>query len=130
MGMIFPAANGRWSLHSQCQGIYGAPSIFLPPEKDGPDPDEDDMSPRAVVFVTEHSRKGTDRSGQEYADPLLVLSGEEHERIPFVELHEKLCASLRGNRPRPVMWSHEPDGSTRVLFADDSVVTVPAKTNL
>lgn len=32
---------------------------------------------RAVVLVTEFTRKGTDRSPQEYRNPLLVLSGEE-----------------------------------------------------
>ena len=38
---------------------------------------------RAVVFVTEYTIKGTERSGQEYACPLLVLTGDEYSRITF-----------------------------------------------
>ena len=98
---------------------------FLPLEKAGFEPARDDMKPRAVVFITQFTRKGTDRSGQEYVDPLLVLSGEEYERIPFVELHEILCTALRGDRSRPVIWAGQADGSTRAVFEDHSVVTVP-----
>jgi hypothetical protein len=32
---------------------------------------------RAVVFVTEHTIKGSDRHPQEYQSPLLILSGED-----------------------------------------------------
>jgi hypothetical protein len=74
----------------------GDPSgAFLPPPVAV---DADGYSPflRAVVFVAECTQKGTDRSPQEYQDPLLVLSGEEYARIPFVELHTRLCAALRG----------------------------------
>ena len=38
---------------------------------------------RAVVFVTEHSIKGAQRHPQEYAAPLLVLTGSEYARITF-----------------------------------------------
>ena len=53
---------------------------------------------RAVVFVTEHSIKGTARNPQEYANPLLVLTGEEYARTTFAELHCNLCDALRENR--------------------------------
>ncbi len=38
---------------------------------------------RAVVFVTEHSIKGTQRHPLEYAAPLLVRTGNESARITF-----------------------------------------------
>ncbi|MBM3880942.1 MAG: hypothetical protein FJ387_14690 [Verrucomicrobia bacterium] len=52
---------------------------------------------RAVVFVTEHSSKGTERNPQEYVAPLLVLTGEEYARIGFAELHRRLGEALRAN---------------------------------
>jgi hypothetical protein len=50
---------------------------------------------RAVVFVTEDTTKGTDRNPQEYADPLLVVTGEEYAALSFEELHRRLCDALR-----------------------------------
>ncbi|MCS3705922.1 hypothetical protein GGP62_000895 [Salinibacter ruber] len=58
---------------------------------------------RAVVFVTEETSKGTERSPQEYADPLLVLTGEAYAALSFGELHRRLCDALRDDgsrRPR------------------------------
>jgi hypothetical protein len=49
---------------------------FLPPAVEV-SPEREAEYMRAVVFVTGHSRKGTLRSGQEYVDPLLTLSGKE-----------------------------------------------------
>jgi|ERR1035437_3601780 hypothetical protein len=70
---------------------YGA---FLPPPVSV---DSEDTAPfmRAVVFVTENTKKGTERSGQEYQNPLLVMPGEEYSRATFVELHERICDELR-----------------------------------
>jgi hypothetical protein len=51
-------------------------SAFLPPPI-AVDSDGDAPHMRAVVVVTEFTRKGTDRSPQEHQSPLLVLSGEE-----------------------------------------------------
>jgi hypothetical protein len=70
---------------------------------------------RAVVFVTEYSIKGTPRSGQEYASPLLVLTGEEYSRISFAELHQKLCDALRGNRSPVIAEILLPDGTNRIM---------------
>ncbi len=50
---------------------------------------------RAVVFVTPETRKGTSRRPQEYADPLLVLTGETYATLPFEALHRRLCDALR-----------------------------------
>lgn len=72
---------------------------------------------RAVVLVTEHSLKGTARSGQEYVSPLLVLTGEEYARIPFAGLHEKICEALRGNRAPVVAEIFLPDGGRKILRA-------------
>jgi len=89
-------------------------AAFLPPalqtNADGGAPFE-----RAVVFVTEHSLKGTPRSPQEYASPLLLLSGEEYLRITFAELHQKICDALRGNRSPIVAEVLLPDGSHHII---------------
>ncbi|HSB33073.1 MAG TPA: hypothetical protein VLG39_01315 [Nitrospirota bacterium] len=53
---------------------------------------------RAVVFVTEFTPKGTDRSSQEYQNPLLVLSGEEYSAIMFSDPYDRICSALRGNQ--------------------------------
>lgn len=89
-------------------------AAFLPPalptNADGEAPFE-----RAVVFVTEYSLKGTPRSPQEYASPLLVLTGEEYSRITFAELHRRICDALRGNRSPIVAEVLLPDGSRQII---------------
>ena len=91
-------------------------SDFLPPPVAT---DEDGGAPfmRAVVFVTEHSIKGTGRSGQEYVGPLLVLTGEEYARIPFPKLHARLCDALRGNHAPVVGEVLNPDGTHKTIRA-------------
>ena len=89
---------------------------FLPP----PVPvnaDGDAPHMRAVVIVTEFTKKGTERSGQEYQSPLLVLTGEEYDKITFAELHERICSSLRGNRAPVVAQIFRPDGSSETIRA-------------
>lgn len=71
---------------------------FLPPAVPV-DPDGTASVLRAVVFVTEGTSKGTARHAQEYAAPLLVLSGSEYAAMPFAALHERLVAALRGVPP-------------------------------
>lgn len=91
---------------------------FLPPAVVvSPD---DDPPMRAVVFVTEGTRKGTDRSGQEYVNPLLVLSGREYTTMPFADLHARIRDALRGDRPRVVAEAWGRDGHVRLLFEDGS----------
>jgi hypothetical protein len=73
-----------------------------------------------VVFVTEGTAKGTPRSSQEYSTPLLVLSGAEYSSISFSALYERLCAALRGDRPRLVAEQLQPGGTTILIFDDGS----------
>jgi hypothetical protein len=68
---------------------------------------------RAVVFVTEHSIKGTERNPQEYAAPLLVLTGEEYARIKFEELHRRLCDALRRAPALPVAEVPTPENTAK-----------------
>ena len=91
---------------------------FLPPAITLEGEDEDRL--RAVVIVTSETRKGTARAGQEYVDPLLVLTGEEYERVTFSELHERVCSALRGDAPRVVAQHLLPDGTVRIYFDDGS----------
>lgn len=68
---------------------------------------------RAVVFVTEHSIKGTERSPQEYGSPLLVLTGEEYAQIKFEELYRRLLDALKKDRALPVAEVPTPDGTAK-----------------
>ncbi len=72
---------------------YGA---FLPPPLETNKHGEHEFM-RAVVFVTKQTSKGTERSPQEYVDPLLVLTGEAYARLTFEELHRHLCDTLRND---------------------------------
>lgn len=89
-------------------------AAFLPPAVET---DTDGLAKydRAVVFVTEYTLKGTERSGQEYASPLLVLTGEEYARITFDELHRRICDALRGNRSPVVAEVFLPDGTRKII---------------
>ena len=114
-----PAHVGTSSLGSESEPE--APySAFLPPASTAPT-DDDDQTMRAVVFITEGTSKGTARSPQEYATPLLVLSGQAYATIPFEELHQLICDALRGDRPRLVAEVRGPGGGGRLLFEGGSV---------
>ena len=68
---------------------------FLPPAIPMPE-DDDDLGLRAVVVI----RKGTKKKvGQEYIDPLLVLSGDEYRAMTFEALHERICDALSQSAP-------------------------------
>jgi hypothetical protein len=92
-------------------------SAFLPPpmitNEDG-----EHQYMRAVVFVTEGTAKGTDRSHQEYVDPLLILTGEEYATMTFDDLYRRICDALRGDRPRLAAQWLTPDGRLKLLFED------------
>ena len=89
-------------------------SAFLPPAV-ATDAEGDAPFHRAVVIVTESSIKGTERSGQEYASPLLVLTGEQYARTTFEDLHDRICNALRGNRAPVVMEVLLPDGRHKII---------------
>jgi len=91
-------------------------AAFLPPPVEV---DNNGHAPhmRAVVFVAEHTIKGTDRHPQEYRNPLLVLGGEEYSRITFEELHRRICDALRGNGAPVIAEILEPGGEHKVIRA-------------
>jgi len=107
-------------------GTYGSPSpgagcksgdpfgAFLPPPIEV-DSDGDAPHMRAVVFITELTQKGTERSAQEYQLPLLVLTGEEYNKITFSDLYERICSALRGNRAPVIAQIIRPDGSNEII---------------
>ena len=70
-------------------------------------------------------REGTEKVGQEYVNPLLVLSGQEYATVPFHELQERICDALRGGRPRWVAEWMGGDGRRRLMFDDGSVRELP-----
>ncbi len=98
-------------------------ATFLPP----PVPtnaDGESEYMRAVVFVTEHTPKGTARSPQEYVEPLLVLTGKAYATMTFDTLYTHLCNALRGGKPRVVATYLAPDGHIRILFEDGTAKEV------
>jgi hypothetical protein len=94
---------------------------FLPPALEV-NAEGDSEFMRAVVFVTEETQKGTTRSPQEYANPLLVLSGQEYASIPFVELHTRICDALRGKAPQVVAQSFTADDEIQLMLSDGRVL--------
>jgi hypothetical protein len=99
-------------------------AAFLPPalriDNDTP---EDEL--RAVVFVVSTTKKGTSRSGQEYESPLLVLTGAEYAAMPFQVLHDRLCTTLRGDRPCLMMEVFGADDTRTLVFEDGSTTPGP-----
>jgi hypothetical protein len=93
---------------------------FLPPALPVPDGD-DGTTLRAIVIV----REGTEKVGQEYVHPLLVLSGPEYAATPFPALHERICDALRGGRPRWVAEWIDGNERRRLMFEDGSVRELP-----
>ena len=89
-------------------GAYLPPAVPVDLEGDAP-------HLRAVVFVSEFSQKGTERSDQEYPFPLLVMTGEAYDKISFVDLHERICSVLRGNRTRVAAQVFHQDGSIGLI---------------
>ena len=92
---------------------------FLPPAV-ATDAEGDAPFHRAVAIVTEHSIKGTERSGQEFASPLLLLTGEEYAHLTFDELHQRICDALRANRSPVVAQVLLPDGTHKIIRAKRS----------
>lgn len=90
-------------------------SGFLPPAIPVSE-DEESASLRAMVIV----RDQTEKVGQEYIVPLLVLSGAEYDATPFQVLHDRICDALRGSRPRLVAQMIDQSGS-RLIFDDGKV---------
>lgn len=74
---------------------------------------------RAVVIVRAGTPKGTARSGQEYTSMLLVLTGQDYAGTSFEALHERICAALRGDRPRVVAQFFTPDGRVELIHEEE-----------
>lgn len=92
---------------------------FLPPAIPVLD-DSEDTALRAVVLV----RESTEKVGQEYIGPLLVVSGVEYAMMSFDALHERICDALRGRRPRLVAEMIGSDGEAELMFDDGTVQPV------
>jgi hypothetical protein len=90
---------------------YGS---FLPHAVPVCEDDADVLPLRAVVIV----REGTEKVGQEYVRPLLVLSGSEYAAMAFEVLHDRICDVLRGNRPRVLAQVIDENGEAELIFDD------------
>ena len=94
---------------------------FLPPAVEVNAEDDSEFM-RAIVIVTDETQKGTARSPQEYVNPLLVLPGREYASISFVELHTRICDTLRGAGSRVVAQSFSADGEMQVVLSDGRII--------
>lgn len=77
--------------------------------------DKDGSMWRAVVFITENTKKGTKRNGQEYINPLLTITGKEYLSVPFPFLYEAICSGLRGKNDPVVAEYFSPGGQHKVI---------------
>lgn len=84
---------------------------FLPPPVD-----PNGRLMRAVFFVEAGDDKGTQRCGQEYVRPILMLTGKEYEGVRFDDLMTRLEDALDaryGRRPSGIYI--DPDGTEKRL---------------
>ncbi|MGE3976306.1 MAG: hypothetical protein AB7F94_01825 [Nitrospira sp.] len=92
---------------------------FLPPAL-ATDEDGQAEFMRAVVLITEETKKGTARNPQEYSSPLMTLEGKQYASMPFDELHDCICDALRGARPRLVIETIGLEGRHSLHFEDET----------
>jgi hypothetical protein len=127
----FPFTSPRWVKVTAQAGLshIGSPTPgcgyedgdpyrdFLPPPVETDEYGEAEYN-RAVVFVTDETRKGTARDGQEYVNPLLVLTGEEYAQMPFRTLLARLEEAVRSG-PRVVAEYLDAEGETHIIRDED-----------
>jgi hypothetical protein len=75
------------------------------------------MPLRAVVIV--HER--TEKIGQEYIGPLVVLTGAEYAEMSYEALQDRICDALRGRRPSLIAETISLDGEAKLVFDDGTV---------
>ena len=95
---------------------YGS---FLPPPVSCTE-EEEEHKLRAMVIVTDE----TEKVMQEYVNPVLVMTGEEYEKMPFSELHWKICLKLQEGHAPCMGVSFTEDGKAKIMFTDGSVKVI------
>jgi hypothetical protein len=121
MGQAVPAQIGTPSRSYGYES--GDPyADFLPPAIPVPEND-DGTTLRAMVIV----RRGAEKLGQQYVQPLLILSGREYALLSFDELYYQVCDALRGSRPQYAAEIITPEGKTRLVFDDGSTRELASK---
>lgn len=63
---------------------------------------ECDCGPRAVFICDDLTKKATDRNGQEYVNPVLVLTGAEYEAITWDEMLRRIESSVAERHGKPL----------------------------
>lgn len=71
---------------------------------------------RAVFLCDDLTKKGTARNGQEYVNPVLVLTGVEYESIPFADLLQRIEDAVAERRDRPQCF--EPDCTSEAVHTE------------
>jgi hypothetical protein len=92
-------------------------AAFLPPPIKTDEMGDAEFN-RAVVFVTDETKKGTKRSGQEYVNPLFILTGEEYANMSFDDLFRRLEEAVRTG-PRVVAEFLDGEGKSHLITDED-----------
>lgn len=127
-----------------CQGVpphidYTGPEWdWLPPPVANPELDsagdyKQSYKYRAIFFVGPFTKKGTERNGQEFVDPLLVLSHDEFMTKPFGEIigevATKLEKQMEANKSSGTPISLQ-GATTNLISAMNDVLSVEQRTAL
>src|SRR3990167_1025519 len=86
-------AEGEW-IEVLFQGVPGHITYEGPEWEWLPPPSADENTPRAVVVIDARTKKGTERCGQEYVEPLLVLSWTDYQAARWEHLHQRIAEEL------------------------------------
>lgn len=76
-----------------------------------------DCGMRAVFICDDLTKKATERNGQEYVNPVLVLTGAEYDALSFPDLLERIEESVAERRGKPLClepWCTQPSIHTTV----------------
>jgi hypothetical protein len=90
---------------------------FLPPPVQT-DETGDATYDRAVVFITDTTKKGTARNGQEYVNPLFIMTGEEYAKVSFDTLLRRLEEAIHSG-PRVIAEFIDSQGQSHVFTEED-----------
>ncbi|NUP13892.1 MAG: hypothetical protein HOW73_48270 [Polyangiaceae bacterium] len=121
-------------VHTGCDWIdvyvQGVPEHCGPAGPGAPDPYDDFLleyvaSPAGGLHAIAIVREDDVGDGLRYSEPLVLMSAAQYFKTPFEELLDLICDRLRGNRPRWLGEFQLEDGSTRVVFEDNSSILVP-----
>lgn len=124
-------SNGEWAcVYAQAVPAHvGHPSqypdgdpyaAFLPDVVDDYDPETGKAPYYRAVVIVQHWRNK--KKGQQYVDPLLVLSGKEYAQIPFPDLLDRIHKAITWEKGVMGWFDFDADVETRSLRSDEEEI--------